>query len=232
MAAYNGADFIEAQLRSILTQLSPHDEIIIVDDASTDQTCSIIKNMGDARIKLITHPENMGSTQTFSAAIEASSGDIIFLSDQDDVWMADKISKVLAIIQKTAADLIIHDAQVMSCGEVLLPSLFKIRLFQVKPRNAPTTILVNWINTTFTGCCMAFTKELKSAVIPIPKGVWHDQWIGMMAAKKGFTIHYLPEVLVAMQRHGQNLTEIAPRYRQWWLMLYDRWKLMLRLLSA
>src|SRR3954463_2208062 len=87
MAAYQGERYIALQLRSILDQLCDDDEVLIVDDASKDCTCGEIEAVQDPRIVLIRNGANRGVLRTFETALTRSSGDIIFLSDQDDVWL-------------------------------------------------------------------------------------------------------------------------------------------------
>jgi glycosyltransferase involved in cell wall biosynthesis len=84
VATYQGERFVAAQLQSILTQLSDGDEVIIVDDHSMDTTCERIVALGDSRIRLIRHDANRGVAESFEEAISQASGDVIFLSDQDD----------------------------------------------------------------------------------------------------------------------------------------------------
>ena len=92
MALYNGAKFVEEQIDSILPQLDhPNDEIIIVDDFSKDNSVELISNYKDPRIKLIKNKSNIGYIKTFEKAINLSKNDIIFLSDQDDIWENNKV---------------------------------------------------------------------------------------------------------------------------------------------
>jgi glycosyltransferase involved in cell wall biosynthesis len=85
MAAHNGAQFIREQVKSILSQLNSHDdEIVVVDDASKDETVAILKDMCDPRIKIIRQPCTCGVLKTFERALREAKGEIIFLCDQDD----------------------------------------------------------------------------------------------------------------------------------------------------
>ena len=94
LATFNGSKFINRQLNSILCQLCDSDEIIIVDDASTDNTISTIKKNKSPLIKLYINTENIGPASTFNRALGLASGDLIFLSDQDDIWEVNKISYI------------------------------------------------------------------------------------------------------------------------------------------
>ncbi len=100
MAAYNGAKFIEAQLRSILIQLQPQDEVVIVDDCSTDDTCERIRSINDDRIHLFRRDKNSGVVATFEEALRSATGDILFLSDDDDVWAPSKVKTFLDVFNR------------------------------------------------------------------------------------------------------------------------------------
>src|SRR5579871_3985840 len=95
MGAYQGEEYIGLQLRSILAQLSGDDEIIVVDDCSTDRTCNEVCAFQDRRLALIQHTENRGVLRTFETALSRASGEVVFLSDQDDLWLPRKVETVL-----------------------------------------------------------------------------------------------------------------------------------------
>lgn len=100
MATFNGEKFIKEQIDSILCQLSDYDELIVSDDGSTDKTVDIIKSYNDRRISIFNHVRNFETnsltsivSSNFENAIKHAKGDYIFLSDQDDVWLPNKISE-------------------------------------------------------------------------------------------------------------------------------------------
>ena len=107
MTTYNGAQFVQAQLRSILEQTRQPDEIIICDDGSRDDTVNIIRHVmetsGTDRIRLVENEENLGYIRNFYKAISLTKGDYIFLADQDDIWHREKLEKSLAIMERTGA---------------------------------------------------------------------------------------------------------------------------------
>ncbi len=117
MCTYNGADFLPAQLESILAQSRPPDEIIICDDGSTDETQALLKKFAaespvSASIQL--NEENLGSVKNFEQAIRLCSGDVIALSDQDDVWRSDKLELIeAAFTNAPAAGLVFSDAELV-----------------------------------------------------------------------------------------------------------------------
>ena len=98
LAAYNGEKYIEEQINSILCQLSLNDELLISDDGSTDKTIKIISDLNDPRIKLFKN--NFKSVQkNFEFLLQNSIGEIIFLSDQDDIWEKNKISEFSQVLR-------------------------------------------------------------------------------------------------------------------------------------
>lgn len=201
LAAYKGEQYIAEQLDSILTQLSENDEIIVCDDYPQGETRSIVQKYAnqDKRIIYI-EGEGKGVVKNFENALNACSGDVIFLSDQDDVWMPDKVSLVMAEIEN-GADIVLHDASVTdSFLNVTEPSFFAIRQSNVDYKS-------NLIKNTFVGCCMAFTRQVMLDTLPFPKELpMHDWWIALAAIKKGYKAVLLEKPLILWRRHGGNVT--------------------------
>ena len=113
LATYNGEKYIKEQLDSILPQLSANDEIIISDDNSTDDTINIIRSLNDERIKIYVN-KTKGIVKNFENALNNASGDIIFLSDQDDVWKNDKVKKILsAFSSDNSLTLVFSNAEII-----------------------------------------------------------------------------------------------------------------------
>lgn len=99
IATYNGEKYILEELNSIKNQTIPPDEVIISDDCSSDQTCEIIENFIEQNKlqhwKLIKNEKNKGFSMNFLEAMYLSNGDYIFLADQDDVWVENKVERFL-----------------------------------------------------------------------------------------------------------------------------------------
>lgn len=206
MAAYNGELYISRQIASIIQQLGPDDEIIIVDDNSKDKTVDIINSFKDPRIKLIQNEKNLGIIKTFEKTLENAKGEFVFLSDQDDEWMENKISIVMDVFLNSEVDLIRHDAIITDLsGKVLYDSWNS--LLSLGPG-----ILKNFYRNTYTGCCMAFRRTVIQAVIPIAIGVQaHDQWIGIMAEAYGFHVKFINNKLMKYIRHEANCSPMNRR---------------------
>lgn len=197
MATYNGEKYIKQQLESILKNLSECDEVVISDDGSTDSTKAIVESFHDMRLRWLEGPRK-GIARNFGNAISACQGDVIFLSDQDDVWKENKVKMVLKAFEENDCVLIRHDAVVIDAeGAVLQPSYYAYRKIYAG-------IFRNWVRNTYQGCCMAFKAELKTKILPMPEiDSYHDWWIGLTAEKIGKTA-YVSEKLIEYRRHGSN----------------------------
>jgi len=202
MATYNGEKYIEEQLASILSQLSFEDECLISDDGSTDNTLHIIQQFQNKypQIRLLQGPRK-GVIANFDYCLSQSKGDFIFLADQDDVWHADKVSKIIALFkQQPHTKLILSDLAIVDQNlQTVIPSYFAYK--KVK-----TGTLNNIIRNRYIGAGMAFRADLKQEILPIPKNVpMHDMFIGIMAEPN---VTLLPEVLTDYRRHEENASQL------------------------
>ena len=105
MCTYNGASYLQEQLDSFLWQTRLPDEIVVCDDCSQDETVEILKEFAANSpfpVHLHVNKTNLGLTKNFEKAIGKCTGDIIFLSDQDDVWLPERLEKFEAAFQKDA----------------------------------------------------------------------------------------------------------------------------------
>lgn len=197
MATYNGEQYIRTQINTILDNLQENDELVISDDGSTDKTINIIKEIDDSRIKLIEGPKK-GLKKNFENAIENTTGDYIFLSDQDDIWMKDKVDIVFRTFKENEYTLIQHDAIVINENEDIIFESF------AEHRKVKNGIIKNLIKNSYHGCCIAFKRELVDKILPIPDNIYlHDQWIGMIAEVEGKTA-FISNKLIKYRRHSNN----------------------------
>jgi glycosyltransferase involved in cell wall biosynthesis len=204
VATYNGSRYITEQLISFLPQLERQDEIIVVDDRSTDSTVDTIKAIGDARIKIYRNPENIGVKKTFERGIRLAKGEIIFLADQDDIWMEGKVLSVKEAFRcHPEVTLFASDAVVIdSTGRIVSDSIYSLLGRFTK------NIFLNFVKNKFLGCTLAFKKDMTAYLLPIPETVpMHDIWIGMINGIFGKTF-YSEVPLVRYRRHEKNLTAI------------------------
>ena len=202
MATYNGELFLNEQLNSIIACLTEHDEIVISDDGSTDRTIEIIESFRaqDDRIHIYSGP-GKGIKQNFENAIRNCSGEIIFLSDQDDVWRKDKVKLVLKEFEDPNCMVVNHNAEITDAeGTTTGSTMFEYR-------NSKPGIIRNIWKNSYVGCCMAFRRKLISNILPIPDDIeMHDQWIGIIGERNGKSV-FLDENLIGYRRHGANASE-------------------------
>lgn len=198
MATYNGAQYIQEQLESFSNQTRQPDELIITDDCSTDDTESIVREFSkNAPFKVEFHrnEKNLGYCGNFNAALMKTSGDLVFLSDQDDVWFPEKIEYMIKIAEGSPDALaVMNDAELTDSD---LNSVKLTKLGQMKSAGIGTARFV-------MGCCAAVRRELLDLCLPIPKDFKaHDNWI--IAFADGLDAKVVDsKVLQYYRRHESN----------------------------
>ncbi len=201
LAAYKGEQYISEQIDSILSQLGENDELIVSDDYAEGKTREIVLDYQskDKRIRYV-EGEGKGVVKNFENALKVCIGDIIFLSDQDDVWMPDKVECIMNEF-KNGADLVLHDAGVTdSALNITEPSYFAVH-------GSNASFLGNMARNSFVGCCMAFTKEVLHESLPFPEALpMHDWWIALVAMKKKRKVVLLEKPLIKWRRHSGTVT--------------------------
>jgi glycosyltransferase involved in cell wall biosynthesis len=196
MATYNGERYIKDQLLSILSQLGKDDEIIISDDLSTDSTIKIIKGLKDNRIILLRNRKFRSPIFNFENSLRHSKGDIIFLSDQDDLWRKNKVKLVMKYMNKY--DLILTDADIINNDGVIIGQSF------FKKNRSKVGLVKNIIKNSYLGCSMAFNRNILDIALPFPKDIpMHDWWIGLIGELYGNTYH-IEKKLISYRRHNKN----------------------------
>jgi len=198
LPVYNGAKYVVKQLESYASQSILPDEVIICDDLSTDNTLDLIcsyKKKAIYNIKIYQNSVNIGYQKNFEKAISLSTGDIIFLSDQDDYWFSDKIKYAIDVFNKhkniflVVNDQEITDSSLIPSGKSMFSNAKKLGYND------------SWI---VAGCCSSFRKELKDIIIPFPvEKMQYDQWIHHISNL--LNVRYvLPQVLQYYRRHPSN----------------------------
>ena len=161
IATYNGQRFIERQITSILSQIAEDDEVVVADDGSTDDTLAILRGLNDPRIRIIDGAHRHSPTWNFEKALEQARGEFIFLADQDDVWMPEKVAVTMSYLQKydcVVSDNVIVDAE----GAVIAESFYAVN----KTRSGKYYNLL--IKNGYLGCCMAFRRCVLESALPFP----------------------------------------------------------------
>lgn len=203
MATYNGERYIRQQVDSILSQLTPEDELLIGDDGSSDSTLTILESYKDPRIKIYRnnlHNYNLN----FEKILSKAKGDHIFLSDQDDVWLPTKVSTMLGYLKDydlLCSNCYITDAALKHNGD---------RYFTTDPSGRKGFVR-NFIRNRYVGCCMAFNRKILDLGLPFPKGLKaHDAWFGLIAELKGKP-KFISEPLILFRRHGNNTSSTCQK---------------------
>jgi len=230
IATYNGEKYIKEQLDSILCQLDAEDEVIISDDGSTDKTIEIIESFNDSRIKIFTHQQKKTTLQNhykvaanFENALKQTKGDYIFLSDQDDVWLPNKIETMLPLLQQNnfvISDAFIVDENLVKIGKISDYRLYKKGFFR------------NLYKSAYMSCTCAFPLGIKNYVLPFPtKLIGQDYWIGLLAELK-FNVVYIPEPLILYRKHQNNVSNTSEKStKSFWYMFNYRFVLFFQILK-
>ena len=203
MAAYNGARHIGEQISSILSELGEHDELIIVNDHSTDNTAEVIRGFDDSRIRLIEAESNAGYVRTFERALGEARGEFVFLSDQDDIWIPGRVELMISALD--------GKAMVVTNCEHFDGPLGSFHELRLKSRDSPRALRnilgivigyrLHW------GCATAFRASILRQILPFPRYMTesHDQWIAMVG-NVNKSIAYLEDDTIRHRLHGENLT--------------------------
>ena len=221
IATYNGERFISQQLSSILSQLGDDDEVVISDDQSTDRTLEIIAGLNDPRVKVFSHQRYTRhdfpldcTTHNFQNALQHSSGDIIFLADQDDVWKPNKVN--LCVEELRDNDFVICDCSVTD------ESLNVVKHSYFSSMHTNLSALSNLGICTWLGCCMAFRRKVLDASLPFPETqVAHDLWLGLVASSR-FRCKMIHEPLSYYRRHQDTASPVSKKnsYGLWFKVKY------------
>ena len=203
MAVYNGERFIREQIDSVLERMGENDELVISYDKSTDNTRSIIDAYAheDKRVRVVENPGPGGVQNNFTNAVMNCRGAYIFLADQDDLWIGDKINAVVRKFQETGADLVVHDGYMVNEHLETLPGTIFERYGRYD------NPIRNIIKCNYWGCCMAFQSHVRELVCPFPSEnrVGHDWWLGILVGFHG-KIARLDECLMMHRLHDTNQT--------------------------
>jgi glycosyltransferase involved in cell wall biosynthesis len=204
MATFNGETYVGRQLQSILDQLSADDEVIVVDDCSTDGTIEAIRRLNDPRIAVHVNDRNRREVYSFSRAISLARHQAIFLSDQDDIWLPGRVTLMKQALR--TACLVTTNFEWIDQEERPLQVAYDGVLPQDSGRHLKNIAGIFIGKTSYFGCAMAFRRALVPLIVPIPDYVEsHDCWIALAANLIGSNVH-LGERTLRKRRHGNNAT--------------------------
>ena len=205
MATYNGSGYVTQQIESILSQEYAAFELIIVDDNSTDNTVEIILELAkeDSRIALHANDRNMGVVRSFEKGIILSTGELIALSDQDDIWLPNHLNVLIESIgQKSLA----HTDSFMMYGNYKSNRLFSSYFSWVYRLNDVEKVTYLTQANYVRGASCLFTKSLKQYILPFPQNIpMHDHWIAFCAASFN-GIHDTELPTTYYRRHDSTVT--------------------------
>jgi glycosyltransferase involved in cell wall biosynthesis len=199
MATFNGEKYIAAQLESIVNQTYGNIEIVITDDASSDNTVKIIKDfqLSYPFIKLLISAVNAGVTKTFENSFRASAGEFIAISDQDDIWELNKIEILLNNIGEE--DAIYSNSLLVDKNGQSLGKDFK-SLMHLKSYYEGSPFLMG---NCVPGHTILMKADFVKMILPIPAEIMFDRWISFCAAANN-GIRYVDVPLVRYRQHDNN----------------------------
>lgn len=207
LTSYNGADYLIKQLDSILNQTIKFKELIICDDCSTDSTKEILiayRNK-DSRIKLYFNDKNLGFKANFEKAIGLCSGELIALSDQDDIWLPDHLEKLYANIGDRM--IACGDAEIIDKdGKRIGVKLSQIKNFYWEGKSYNSLFhFIAYYQNPFQGASMMIRREfLNKVLLPIPPKVkYHDVWFAICGAIYESLV-FLDEPITLYRMHSKN----------------------------
>jgi len=227
LCSYNGQKYIQKQIESILVQLEPGDELIIQDDLSNDQTFKILQRFKQSKIKIFQNEANIGFVKNFLSAIQKASNEIILLSDQDDIWLENRLNLMYEVYQKDS--LVISDFKEVDDNLNRISSINNdSRTLKLSKTRLGQFLDVFFGRNKYYGCCFLFSKKFFSECYPpssfIPS---HDIWLAINASLHGKII-LCHKITLLRRIHSMNVSSHNPR--RFYLKIIDRIRLGLAIL--
>lgn len=240
MCTYNGSAFLQPQLDSLLAQTRRPDEILIGDDGSVDTTPGLLHDFAERaraagiEVSLRLNRHNRGYVENFSEGLRSAKGDVLFLCDQDDVWLPGKLEQMAVHFEHDPGLLLLHsDARLVDGhGDPLGCSLFTALAMTAEEKqaiHAGNGFDVVLRRSFVTGATAAVRRELVDLALPVGEGWIHDEWLAAVAAAVG-RIDFVDETLIDYRQHDAN--QIGARRRtlamKWQDLLLPRGELLAR----
>lgn len=222
IATYNGASFIGKQIASICEQTIKPFEIVVSDDNSSDETIEIINkianNYSNIKFKIIKNNQNIGFAKNFLNAIFNTEGDIIFLSDQDDIWLPTKIERFIYALDSHDCNLFFCDNRYIDEADSIIDKEFVFNsslIFNFKKKVLRKKYILYTYNDivknlNLPGMVLAFNKDVledlkyifsKSNLIN--KLFFHDVLISYLAVRKKPAV-FINQILNNYRIHKEN----------------------------
>lgn len=219
MACYNGENYIREQMESILQQLEAGDELIIIDDGSTDHTAQIIHSFSDERIRYVKNEKNLGVNRSFEKGIRLAEKEYIFMADQDDLWTGGRVDAMLERL-RSGTMLVSGNSEAIDGKGKRIDHALGV-LLESESKNYKKNILRIFLGKAYYyGCAQAFRKSLKQVILPFPEYIEsHDLWIAMAANLQKSNAH-LEAIVLKRRIHGKNVSVVQ---RSFFEKMYSRW---------
>ncbi|SNR49456.1 glycosyltransferase family 2 protein [Flavobacterium sp. ov086] len=197
IATYNGEKYIKEQINSILVQLKLEDEIVVSDDGSSDNTLKIIKEFEDPRILIVKNYSKKGVNHNFQNALKNAKGDYVFLADQDDVWLPNKVET--CVNELKTYDLVVSNCIVTDDSNNIVQNSY----FQVA--KSGKGFFKNFYRSSYLGCCLAFRKEILKEILPMPENLllFHDWWFGFIS-ELCYKVKFIETPCMYYRRHNET----------------------------
>lgn len=213
MCTYNGEQYLQEQLDSIIAQTRLPNEVVVCDDGSADATLQILdefQKRAPFPVRIYRNEVNLGPTKNFEKAIGLCNGDIIALSDQDDVWMPQKLERLEGALEEhpevgyVFSDALVVDERLNPCGYTMWEHVsFTARQRKYFEQGHQVEILLK--DNVVTGATLAFRAELRNWILPIPDQWVHDAWISLLASAAGIGGTFIEEPLIKYRQHSKQV---------------------------
>lgn len=210
LCTYNGERFLQEQLDSLAAQTRLPDEVVVGDDGSTDRTLEILEQWAETvpfPVRIQRNELQLGCTNNFLSTARRSSGDVVFFCDQDDVWLPDKLAKMMRVFEEQPdTGLVYCDGEIINQdsedlhtrrSDLCIAYMFSISM----PLWNPYTNM----HYNLAGCCSAFRRKLVEPYLNEPVQIEHDVWLycQMLPRTKCVTLH---EPLILYRVHDRNVS--------------------------
>lgn len=213
LCTYNGARFLDRQLASLVEQTRPPDEIVILDDRSSDDTFGKLEHFAGTSplpVRLARNSENLGYVRNFEAALSATTGAILMPCDQDDVWHPDKIERLAAAIEIDERVMLAHgDGRLIdAAGEPLGATMFEALRLTARERRVVdmgNALRAQLRRNLVTGAACALRRAVLDAARPFPTHLVHDDWLATTAAMLGRIVRIDAPLIDYRQHEGNQL---------------------------
>lgn len=220
LCTYNGEKYLPAQWQSLLDQQQRPDEVIICDDQSTDGTVALLRELADKApfpVRIFENKQRLGSTKNFEQALSKCADDLIFICDQDDYWLADKISTMTThmvdhpAVQVAFCDAWVTDEQLQGRQGRFWEEVRFDALAQQRWRTGESLDVLLDGNRVM-GCATVMRRSLLTTLLPIPDqipGYIYDGWAGLVSAALG-AIDFIDRPLQLYRTHSQQQIGVRP----------------------